>query len=88
MGTGPRQPGELTDTMVALIVGRPERVDWLRQFAPTKGQRKPDRPRVPWLGLAQAAGGVPPAVHSQPWTERALEQWDALPVPGRAASAR
>ncbi|MEN1396447.1 type VI lipase adapter Tla3 domain-containing protein, partial [Pseudomonas aeruginosa] len=23
VGTGPRQPGELTDTMVALIVGRP-----------------------------------------------------------------
>ncbi|WP_432760205.1 type VI lipase adapter Tla3 domain-containing protein, partial [Pseudomonas aeruginosa] len=33
-GSGPRVPGTLTDTMVALIVGRPERVDWLRQFAP------------------------------------------------------
>lgn len=26
VGTGPRQPGELTDAMVALVVGRPERV--------------------------------------------------------------
>ncbi|HBP5743977.1 TPA: DUF2875 family protein, partial [Pseudomonas aeruginosa] len=33
-GSGPRVPGTLTDTMVALIVGRPERVDWLRQYAP------------------------------------------------------
>ncbi len=40
VGTGPRQPGELTDTMVALIVGRPERVDWLRQFAPTPRSTK------------------------------------------------
>ncbi|MFG7977768.1 type VI lipase adapter Tla3 domain-containing protein, partial [Pseudomonas paraeruginosa] len=32
--SGPRIPGKLTDAMVALIVGRPERVDWLRQYAP------------------------------------------------------
>uniref|UniRef100_UPI000B10F59B type VI lipase adapter Tla3 domain-containing protein n=1 Tax=Pseudomonas protegens TaxID=380021 RepID=UPI000B10F59B len=27
---GPRQPDKLTDAMVALVVGRPERVEWLR----------------------------------------------------------
>lgn len=89
VGTGPRQPGELTDTMVALIVGRPERVDWLRQFAPLhQGQRKPDRPRVPWLGLAQAAGGVPPhAVHSPALDRAGSGAVGCVAGAGQAASA-
>lgn len=33
-GPGPRRPGELTDSMVAMVVGRPERVEWLRYYAP------------------------------------------------------
>ena len=34
-GYGPRQPGQLTDAMVAMVamvVGRPERLNWLRYF--------------------------------------------------------
>lgn len=38
-------PGELTGAMVALVVGRPERVDWLRYYAPyTKVHKNPINP--------------------------------------------
>ncbi|WP_199101201.1 hypothetical protein, partial [Dyella sp. ASV21] len=46
VGTGPRQPGELTDAMVALVVARPERVNWLRAFAPYT-KRPPGRSIYP-----------------------------------------
>lgn len=85
VGTGPRQPGELTDTMVALIVGRPERVDWLRQFAPyTKvNENRIDPEFRGWGWRKPPVEFRPTPFIPQPWTERALEQWDALPVLAR-----
>ena len=77
-------PGTLTDTMVALIVGRPERVDWLRQFAPyTRSTKTGSTPSSVAGAGASRRWSSAHAVHSQPWTERALEQWDALPVLAR-----
>ncbi|HIE1895159.1 TPA: type VI lipase adapter Tla3 domain-containing protein [Pseudomonas aeruginosa] len=85
VGTGPRQPGELTDAMVALIVGRPERVDWLRQFAPyTKvNENRIDPEFRGWGWRKPPVEFRPTRFIPQPWTARALEQWDALPVLAR-----
>ncbi|MDX9682167.1 DUF2875 family protein [Pseudomonas protegens] len=82
LGTGPRQPGELTDSMVALVVGRPERVEWLRYYAPfTKvNKNKIDPEFTGWGWRKPAVEFQPSEFIPQPWTERALEQWDALPV--------
>ncbi|WP_416757317.1 type VI lipase adapter Tla3 domain-containing protein [Pseudomonas sp. BNK-6] len=85
VGTGPRQSGELTDTMVALVVGRPERVEWLRYYAPfTKvNQNKIDPEFTGWGWRKPAVEFQPSEFIPQPWTERAFEQWDALPVLAR-----
>ncbi|WP_282599028.1 type VI lipase adapter Tla3 domain-containing protein [Pseudomonas protegens] len=82
LGTGPRQPGELTDSMVALVIGRPERVEWLRYYAPfTKvNKNKIDPEFTGWGWRKPAVEFQPSEFIPQPWTERALEQWDALPV--------
>ncbi|MBO3274699.1 DUF2875 family protein [Pseudomonas sp. Milli4] len=85
VGTGPRQPGELTDTMVALIVGRPERVDWLRQYAPyTKVNANKIDPEFRGWGWRKPPVEFQPSPFiPQPWTVRAFEQWDAMPVLAR-----
>ncbi|HHX0887826.1 TPA: type VI lipase adapter Tla3 domain-containing protein [Pseudomonas aeruginosa] len=84
-GSGPRVPGALTDTMVALIVGRPERVDWLRQYAPyTKVNKNKIDPEFRGWGWRKPPVEFRPTQFiPQPWTARALEQWDALPVLAR-----
>lgn len=81
-GTMPRQPGQLTDAMVAMVVGRPERVDWLRQYARyTKPNKNPINPEFTGWGMrSPKVPFVPSPFIPQPWTERAFEQWDALPV--------
>lgn len=81
-GSGPRVPGTLTDSMVALIVGRPERVDWLRQYAPyTKVNANKIDPEFRGWGWRKPPVEFQPSPFiPQPWTARALEQWDALPV--------
>ncbi|MFB4249706.1 type VI lipase adapter Tla3 domain-containing protein [Pseudomonas idahonensis] len=82
---GPRQPDKLTDAMVALVVGRPERVEWLRYYAPfTKvNQNKIDPEFTGWGWRKPAFEFQPSEFIPQPWTERAFEQWDALPVLAR-----
>ncbi|MHC9143885.1 type VI lipase adapter Tla3 domain-containing protein, partial [Pseudomonas aeruginosa] len=82
---GPRQSDKLTDTMVALIVGRPERVDWLRQYAPyTKVNENRIDPEFRGWGWRKPPMEFRPTPFiPQPWTARALEQWDALPVLAR-----
>ena len=81
-------PGTLTDTMVALIVGRPSGSTGYASSPLHQGQRKPDRPRVPWLGLAQAAGGVPPhAVHSPALDRAGSGAVGCVAGAGQAASA-
>ncbi|MGC5698756.1 DUF2875 family protein [Pseudomonas sp. NFXW11] len=81
-GAGPRKPGELTDSMVAMVVGRPERVEWLRYYAPfTKANKNRIDPEFNGWGWRKP--GVefqPSAFIPQPWTEHAFEQWDAMPV--------
>ncbi|WP_115658628.1 DUF2875 family protein [Pseudomonas sp. PH1b] len=81
-GPGPRKPGEPTDSMVALIIGRPERVEWLRYYAPfTKVNKNPIDPEFTGWGWRKPAVEFQPSEFiPQPWTERAFEQWDALPV--------
>ena len=82
---GPRQPDKLTDAMVALVVGRPERVEWLRYYAPfTKvNKNKIDPEFTGWGWRKPAVEFQPSEFIPQPWTERAFEQWDALPVLAR-----
>ncbi|WP_306108717.1 type VI lipase adapter Tla3 domain-containing protein [Pseudomonas sp. Fl4BN1] len=79
---GPRQPDKLTDAMVALVIGRPERVEWLRYYAPfTKvNKNKIDPEFTGWGWRKPAVEFQPSEFIPQPWTEHALEQWDALPV--------
>ncbi|MBB4866992.1 hypothetical protein HNP46_005900 [Pseudomonas nitritireducens] len=81
-GSGPRIPGTLTDSMIALIVGRPERVDWLRYYAPyTKvNDNKIDPEFRGWGWRKPPVEFQPSTFIPQPWTERAFEQWDAMPV--------
>lgn len=81
-GPGPRKPGELTDTMVAMVVGRPERVEWLRyyaQFAKVNANRI-DPEFTGWGRNKPAVEFQPTTFIPQPWTQRAFEQWDAQPV--------
>ena len=79
---GPRQSDKLTDTMVAMVVGRPERVEWLRYYAPfTKTNENAIDPEFRgWGGSKPAVEFQPSEFIPQPWTRRAFEQWDALPV--------
>ncbi|WP_276525144.1 type VI lipase adapter Tla3 domain-containing protein [Pseudomonas chlororaphis] len=81
-GPGPRKPGELTDAMVAMIVGRPERVEWLRYYAQfAKVNDNKIDPEFRGWGLRKPAVEFQPSEFiPQPWTQRAFEQWDALPV--------
>ncbi|WP_332455301.1 type VI lipase adapter Tla3 domain-containing protein [Pseudomonas sp. St29] len=82
---GPRQPDKLTDAMVALVVGRPERVEWLRYYAQfTKTNKNPIDPEFTGWGWRKPAVEFQPSPFiPQPWTQRAFEQWDALPVLAR-----
>ncbi|WP_338014894.1 type VI lipase adapter Tla3 domain-containing protein [Pseudomonas cavernicola] len=82
LGTGPRQPGELTDSIVAMVVGRPERVEWLRYYAQfAKVNDNKIDPEFRGWGLRKPAVEFQPSEFiPQPWTQRAFEQWDALPV--------
>ncbi|ULU23589.1 type VI lipase adapter Tla3 domain-containing protein [Dyella terrae] len=76
---GPREPGELTDSMVALVVGRRERINWLRFFAPyTKVNKNPVDPEFTGWARPAKQTFVPTPYIPQPFTKRALEQWDAL----------
>lgn len=82
VGTGPRQPGELTDSMVAMVVGRPERVEWLRYYAQFAkvNENKIDPEFTGWGARKPAVEFQPSEFIPQPWTQRAFEQWDALTV--------
>lgn len=80
-GSGPRQPGQLTDSMVALVVGRPERINWLRFYAPyTKVNKNPIDPEFTGWARQPKQTFVPSPFIPQPWTKRGLEQWDALQI--------
>jgi len=84
-GPGPRKPGELTDSMVAMVVGRPERVEWLRYYARfARVNENSIDPEFNGWGMRKPAVEFQPSLFiPQPWTQRAFEQWDALPVLAR-----
>jgi hypothetical protein len=84
-GPGPRKPGELTDSMVAMVVGRPERVEWLRYYAQFAriNENRIDPEFTGWGARKPAVAFQPSPFIPQPWTQRAFEQWDALPVLAR-----
>ena len=81
-GTGPRQPGQLTDAMVAMVVGRPERLQWLRNFAPyTKVHANRINPEFTgWRWTGPKVPFVPTQFFPKPWTERSFQQFDSVPV--------
>ncbi|MGO4501321.1 type VI lipase adapter Tla3 domain-containing protein [Dyella sp. 2YAF14] len=78
-GVDGRPPGRLTDGMVALVVGRPERINWLRFYAPyTKINKNPIDPEFTGWARPPKQDFVPSPFIPQPFTKRELEQWDAL----------
>ncbi len=80
LGTGPRQPGELTDAIVALVVARPERVDWLRYFVPYTAAPA-DHSIYPGFTFWDHQPPVPfrPTTFiPKPWTALGFKQWDAM----------
>lgn len=81
-GNGPRLAGELTDSMVALVVGRPERVEWLRYYAQYAkvNDNKIDPEFRGWGWRKPPVEFLPSEFIPQPWTQRAFEQWDAMKV--------
>ncbi|MGO4502020.1 MULTISPECIES: type VI lipase adapter Tla3 domain-containing protein [unclassified Dyella] len=81
VGNGPRERGELTDAMVALVVARPERLDWLRGYARyTKPNPNPISPRFAgWARMPPSPMNFQPSPFIPlPWNKRAFEQWDAM----------
>ena len=81
-GHGPRHPDQLIDAMVAMVVGRPERLNWLRYFAPyTKIHSNPINPEFTgWGWIRPRVPFVPSPFLPKPWTKRGFEQWDSQPV--------
>ena len=79
---GPRQSDKLTDAMVALVVGRPERVEWLRYYAQYAkvNDNKIDPEFHGWGWRKPPVEFQPSEFIPQPWTQRAFEQWDAMKV--------
>ena len=79
---GPRQPDKLTDAMVALVVGRPERAEWLRYYAQYAkvNENKIDPEFRGWDWRKPPVEFQPSEFIPQPWTQRAFEQWDAMQV--------
>ncbi|WP_199778201.1 type VI lipase adapter Tla3 domain-containing protein [Achromobacter spanius] len=82
LGTGPRQPGELTDAVVAMIVARPERLDWLRAYAPyTKPNARNDiDPAFTGWKRQPPKAFRPTPSFPEPITEQGFKQWDRLRV--------
>lgn len=81
IGNGPRERGELTDAMVALVVARPERVNWLRGYIRyTKPNPNPISPRFAgWTREPSSPLNFRPSPFIPlPWNKRAFEQWDAM----------
>ncbi|HHX1604477.1 TPA: type VI lipase adapter Tla3 domain-containing protein [Pseudomonas aeruginosa] len=80
-GSGERKPGELVNAMTALIFARPERMEWLRFFAPyTKVNGVPLYPGFAGWERQPPVAFQPSPFIPQPWTRRGMEQWDALKV--------
>nr|WP_328824841.1 DUF2875 family protein [Pseudomonas schmalbachii] len=78
---GERKPGELVNAMTALIFARPERMEWLRFFAPyTKVNGVPLYPGFAGWQRQPPVAFQPSPFIPQPWTRRGMEQWDALKV--------
>jgi hypothetical protein len=80
-GTGPRASGELTDSVVALVVARPERLNWLRDFAKyTRTNPNPIDPAFTGWERTPRAPFKPSPSFPRPITVRGFQQWDAMPV--------
>nr|WP_236183642.1 DUF2875 family protein [Pseudomonas protegens] len=83
-GTGPRQPGELTDSVVAIVVARPERLAWLREYAKyTKANPGSIDPAFIGWERSPKHEFRPSTFFPNPITQRGFEQWDRLKVLAR-----
>lgn len=79
LSSGPRQPGELTDAVTAIVFARPERLDWLRGFAKyTKPHKNPIDPAFTGWRRHPPYAFRPSPWFPQPITERGFQQWDRL----------
>ena len=79
VATGPRQPGELTDAVTAIVFARPERLDWLRGFAKyTKPHKNDIDPAFTGWRRNPPYSFQPSPWFPQPITERGFQQWDRL----------
>ncbi|MGV2894742.1 type VI lipase adapter Tla3 domain-containing protein [Achromobacter sp. AGC78] len=79
LASGPRQPGELTDAVTAIVFARPERLDWLRGFAKyTKPHKNDIDPAFTGWRRNPPYSFQPSPWFPQPITERGFQQWDRL----------
>ncbi|AVJ28922.1 type VI lipase adapter Tla3 domain-containing protein [Achromobacter spanius] len=81
---GERTPQTPIDAVVALVVARPERLAWLREFAKyTKA--KPDSIDPAFIGWERSPRQAfkPTTFFPTPITQRGFEQWDRLKVLAR-----
>ena len=79
LSSGPRQPGELTDAVTAIVFARPERLDWLRGFAKyTKPHKNDIDPAFTGWRRNPPYSFQPSPWFPQPITERGFQQWDRL----------
>ena len=80
-GIGGRTPDELTDSMVALVVARPERMDWLHYYAGfAQVNKNPIDPAFSGWHRQPKVDFSPSPFIPKPWTKRGFEQWDALKI--------
>ncbi len=80
-GSGPRQPGKLTDAIVALVVARPERLNWLRRYARnTRPAANPIDPVFNGWVHPPSPPFTPTLFFPEPITEYGFKQWDGLKV--------
>ncbi|WP_291376081.1 MULTISPECIES: DUF2875 family protein [Achromobacter] len=81
---GERTPQTPTDAVVALVVARPERLAWLREFAKYT-KEKPHSIDPAFIGWERSPRQAfkPTTFFPEPITRRGFEQWDRLKVLAR-----
>ncbi|WP_162851831.1 type VI lipase adapter Tla3 domain-containing protein [Azoarcus indigens] len=81
---GARLPDTPTDAVVALVVARPERLAWLREFARyTKAEPGSIDPAFKGWARTPPRRFQPTPFFPEPITQRGLAQWDRLKVLAR-----
>lgn len=77
---GPRLPTDPTESVVALVLARRERVEWLRRFIPYVDKGEGNNPEFwKWTGTPPVPF-TPTRCFPTPWTKGQFAQFDKLPT--------